>query len=159
MVALLANDQCQLSNRAAIWWQMFSWQHEPLVLVGALSLDSKHQCPMPAPFKTSLQINSNKHPGPPLTPFQLTLGTVGLSGLLLQPLPGQLKHPDLASGLSSPGATRPALPATTHSRISSSSFTRGAKGAFKQAIYHSRHNLSKRNKNSPCLRQTTKACM
>lgn len=81
-------------------------------------------------LKTSPQINSNKHPGPPLTPFQLTLETVGLSGLLLQQLPRQLKHPNLASGLSSLGATRPTQPATIHSRISSSSLKKGGWGGF-----------------------------
>lgn len=61
-------------------------------------------------------------------PFQLTLGTVGLSGLPLQPLPGQLKHPNLASSLSSPGATRPGLPATTQQDFVLLFKKRGKKG-------------------------------
>lgn len=154
MVGLLANDQCQLSNRAAVWWQMFSWQQ---LATGLRDLRSGLETPMPnaSPLLKTSANKLNKHPGPLLTPLQLTLETVGLSGLLLQQLPGQLKHPNLASSLSSWGP--PGLPSLPpHSRISSSFLKRGEK-AFKQAIYHSRHNLSKRNKNSPCLRQTAKA--
>ncbi|XP_032193823.1 translation initiation factor IF-2-like [Mustela erminea] len=69
---------------------------------------------MPAPFK-DLSANKLKHPGPPLTLFQLTLGTVGLSAPPSAAAPWAVKTPQPGLQPLLPGGHQ-ACPARHHTQ-------------------------------------------